>query len=439
MKHIITLLSILLLSGILQAQDFNSAKLDSFLNLLESKKKGMGSLTISKNGQEIYQKAFGSIDIENNIPANDSTKYRIGSITKTFTATIIMQMVEEKKLSLDTRLSKYYPSIPLAEDISIEHLLRHSSGIYSITDAPDYLEWAEKAHTPDQLIEKITKGKRTFDPGEYAKYSNSNYILLSLIAEKIDGKSFADILQARICQPLKLNNTYFGGPINTDNNEALSYLTYNEWELASETDLSIPLGAGAIVSTPRDLNHFFNQLFTGEMVSTSSLEAMQTMVRDHGIGLFEFPFGEKKFLGHNGAIDGFQSNSAYYKTDSLCVSYISNGLSIPFNDVLIGVLSIYYDQEYPLPTFEILYEVDENDIPSYLGTYKAESLPLTIIITNKGKILIAEVAGQPSFGLEAIDKHLFAFDRAKLKIQFKPEENQMTLMQDKGIFTLTKE
>ena len=155
---------------------FNRAKMDSLFAKIDQEKQGMGSIAITKNGELEYQNTFGYADIAEDIPANTTTTYRIGSISKTFTSAIIMQLVEEGKLTLDTKLSEYFPRVSNADRITIEQMLRHRSGLFNFTSAKDYTKWMEKPKSRDELIQEVIDNGTVFEPGEKAEYSNTNYL-----------------------------------------------------------------------------------------------------------------------------------------------------------------------------------------------------------------------------------------------------------------------
>ena len=263
MKNKLILLFLLSLPCLLTAQNFDKARLDEYFETLADNNKFMGSVAVAHNGNIIYQKAIGFADAENKKKADTKTKYRIGSITKTFTATLVMKAVEENKLKLNETLEKYYPQIKNADSITIEHLLSHRSGIHSFTNDEEYDEWNEQAKTEKELIEIIAKGESVFEPGSKAEYSNPNYILLSFILQKIYKKTYADLLKEKITKPLGLSDTYFGSAVNVTKNEANSYRYNSTWEKETETHTSIPMGAGGIVSTATDLVKFAYALFSG--------------------------------------------------------------------------------------------------------------------------------------------------------------------------------
>ena len=435
-KIAITLALFLLIFGI-NAQTFDKAKMDSLFKRIESNEKGMGSISIFKNNNEIYQNSFGFADIENKIRSSKKTKYRIGSVSKTFTATIIMQLIDEKKLSLYTKLADFYPEVPNAKKITIEQLLRHRSGLYNFTNSKDYQNWMEKPHSKSEVLKIFIENGIVFKPNEKAEYSNTNYVLLSYIAEKIEHKEYSEILKKRIIDPCRLKNTYYGGKINTAENEALSYTKIYSWNLSTETDMSVPVGAGGIVSNSTDLNIFYNHLFNVKLVSDNSLNEMKKIVDGYGIGMF--PLFDKKGFGHTGGIDGFQSKVTYFPEDSVFIAYTSNGVAMPMNEIQLGALNIYYGKEYILPEFKLGMKLKSEDLDQYLGVYSSSSNPLKITISKDSTVLIAQATGQPSFPLEAYELHKFKFDQAMLKFEFVPKENKMILKQGGGEFELIRD
>ncbi|MBE9509244.1 MAG: beta-lactamase family protein, partial [Bacteroidetes bacterium] len=265
----------------------------------------------------------------------------------------------------------------------------------------------------------------------------TNYVLLSYIAEKIEQKEYSEILNKRIIDPCHLKNTYYGGKINTAKNEALSYTITYSWNLSTETDMSIPAGAGGIVSNPTDLNIFYNHLFTGKLVSNNSLQEMKKIIDGYGIGMFQLFAG--KAYGHTGGIDGFQTTASYFPKDSTLITYISNGVVMPKREITVGALKIFYNEEYTLPEFKPGLKLKSEDLDQYLGVYCSSTNPLKITISKDSTVLIAQATGQPSFSLEAYELHKFKFDQAMLKLEFMPEENKMILKQGGGEFELIRE
>ena len=439
MKEILNLFFIFFCVATLTAQKFDVEKMDSLFTAVEENNKGMGSFSLFKDGEEVYQNSIGYASVQQKINAKADTKYRIGSISKTFTASIIMQLVEEEKLQLDTKLSRFYPRLPNAEKISIEDLLRHQSGLFNFTNAEDYKSYMEQPKTKEQLLEIIGSQKAVFEPGAKNEYSSTNYVLLSFIAEDITHKDYSQILMDRIVKPLELKNTYYGRKINTANAEAQSYKKEKGWILSTETDMSIPKGAGAVVSTSTDLNIFFTALFNGKVVQPKSLEKMKTMRNGYGMGLFAYPFNGKTLYGHTGGIDGFASMAAYDLEEKLAVAYISNATDFPTNDILIGALSIYFGRDYSIPRFDKILSISAEELQKFTGTYGSETFPLKVKIFLENGDLKGQATGQPSFPLEAYEPNMFQFTRAGLKLEFTPEEDKMLLLQNGGSYELHRE
>ena len=402
------------------------------MDVLAEKNKAMGSLTLSKNGVVVYSRAIGYSDTSGNEkhPATNQTKYRIGSISKMFTATMVFQLIEDGKLSLTTTLDKYFPQLQNAKTITISNLLNHRSGIHNFTDDPAYPTWMTQPKTQDEMLAIISKGGIDFQPNEKFSYSNSNYVILGYIIEKVSKQSYPDYLSKTITSKIGLSNTYVGAKIDTKKSEGYSYRFSNNWEQAPETDMSIPGGAGAIVSTPTDLVKFIEALFSLKLVSNTSLSQMKTLTEGFGMGMFQIPFYEKRAYGHNGGIDGFASNLAYFPEDSLSIAYCTNGQAYPMNNILIGVLSIYFNKPYPIPTFNTTpVSLKTEELDKYLGVYSSKQIPLKITVTKDNTTLIAQATGQSSFPLEATGKDKFQFDPAGIIMDFNPDKKEMTLNQ----------
>jgi CubicO group peptidase (beta-lactamase class C family) len=447
MNHItLNLLTTTLLIGLsfgtTSSQSFNKPKLDSLMNVLAERNQAMGSLTLSKNGTVVYSRAIGYsfVSGDEKLPATNQTKYRVGSITKMFTATMIFQLIEDGKLTLTATVDKYFPQLPNAHKITISNLLDHRSGLHNFTADPEYLNWMTQSKTHDDMLAIISKSPVDFQPNEKFSYSNSNYVVLGYIIEKVSKQSYSKYLSTRIISKIGLTNTYVGTRTDTKKNESFSYRFSNSWEQGPETDLSIPAGAGAIVSTPTDLTKFIESLFSLKLVSNSSLMQMKTMTDGYGMGMFQIPFHEKISYGHNGGIDGFLSTLAYFPEDSLTVAYCTNGQVYPMNDILVGVFSIYFNKPYFIPTFTPpSISLRTEDLDKYLGVYSSTQIPLKFTITKNDTTLISQATGQSTLPLEATEKDKFKFDLIGIKMEFNPDKNEMTVKQGGQTVLFTKE
>ena len=437
-KRILTASLLLIFAQIGFSQNFDKNKLDNYFNALEQNIKFMGSVAISKNGEIIYTKSIGLADVENSLKATEKTKYRIGSISKSFTAVLTLKAVENKKLDLNQTIDKWFPAITNAKKITIKQLLSHRSGIHNFTNDADYLTYNTQPKTEKEMVAIIAKGNSEFEPDSKAEYSNSNYVLLTYILEKTFKKSFSDLLQEHIVKPIGLTSTYVFGRINPSKNECKSYKFTGTWKLETKTDYTIPLGAGAITSTPSDLTKFADALFGGKLLKSESLEIMKTIKDGYGIGLFQIPFYKSIGYGHTGGIDGFSSVYAHFPDDKISYALISNGTNFKNNDITIAVLSAVYGKPYEIPVFTT-FKLTSEDLDKYLGTYASKQIPLKITITKEGNTLIAQGTGQPAFSIEATEKDKFKFDQAGAKFEFNPTEKTMILFQGGGQVNFTKE
>lgn len=408
MRKLFSLFALLIVFGV-SAQDFDSAKMDSYLDSLASHDKAMVSVAIMEKGEPVYQKAVGFADVNAKQQATTNTLYRVGSITKVFTAVMIFQLIEEGKLSLNTTLDTFYPNIKNASTITISMLLRHRSGIANFTDLPVFRSYMTQAKTQSDMVKMLSALDSDFTPGSSAKYSNSGYLLLGYIIESITGDSYDKQLQQRITSKLGLTHTVFGTKTDsvTKADLAKSY-TYQatNWLPASNTHLSVPHGAGAIVATPSDVTAFFSGLFAGKLISDTSLSEMKTIEDGLGAGLFQFPFYDKTAYGHNGIIDGFSAQASYFEKDGVAFAIVANGLNYSLNDISIAMLSLFFGREYALPDFTARpVSLPTSQLHQYKGTYASQQLPLKITITVKGDQLIAQATGK-ALGLSHLTPNL---------------------------------
>ncbi|MFD2598461.1 serine hydrolase domain-containing protein [Sphingobacterium corticis] len=420
------------------SQQIDTSSLNTLFDSLEVHQKFMGNVAVSKNGQILYARSVGYADVESSLRGEELTKYRIGSISKTFTAVLIMKAVEQGKVELDQTISSFFPTITNADSITIRQLLSHRSGIHSFTDDPSYPSWLSKPKSESELIKIIEDGGSDFKPNSKFSYSNSNYVLLTFILQSVFKKPYGELVKEYITNPLDLNDTYLGGKINVANRESKSYRFANGWKQETETDMSIPLGAGAIVSTATDLTKFADALFAGELLSKESLTAMSEMVQSYGLGLIRLPYAGKVGLGHTGGIDGFSSLLVNFPDEKISYALVSNGDN--FGNKLISevVLSVVFGKNYDMPSFSN-YVYDPADLDQYVGNYSSKDMPLKISITQKEGVLYAQATGQSAFPLDGKAKDEFKFDMAGIVLKFEPTDGAFVLVQNGRTYRFEKD
>lgn len=409
-------------------------KLDEYLTFITKEQKFMGGVTLAENGKVVFTKNYGFENLEQNISANANTLYKIGSITKTFTAVLVLKLIEEQRLTLDTKLSTFYKDITNSDKISINDLLHHTSGIYNYTSDSLFLKSMQKKHSKTELLNLFSNKKAVFEPGTKLEYSNSNYILLGYIIEDITKMSYQRNVETKIINRLKLKNTSFAPKTNI----AKSYLIENEKFVPStDWDMCVAFSAGGLYSTSSDLIIFMNALANKKLVNEMSLESMKKIDKGMGKGLFTFPFGDRIFYGHNGGIESFVSNLAHNFKDGTSISVLSNAItSYEFNEVMIGILSYHYKMPFQIPDFKEV-KIDENKVKKYLGTYKSSQIPLKINIFYENNKLKAQATSQGAFELSYLENETYFFAPAKIEIEFK--ENSFILKQSGNKINFEKE
>jgi D-alanyl-D-alanine carboxypeptidase len=362
-----------------------------------------------------------------------------------FTASMILQLVEEKKLKLTDTLDKFFPQIANSNKITIQQILSHRSGIHDSVIDPK-LRPASKTEpvTREELLAIVAKGTPDFEPDTKALYSNSGYFLLGMILEKVTGKSYEENLKKRITSKIGLRDTYTAtGNIDVSKNEALTYMNLGDgWKPVPETHPSNLFGSGAIISTPYDLVKFIEALFDGTIVSKQSLELMRTMRDREGIGMEPFIWDGKTFYGHTGGADNYGAWLAYMPDERLAVAYTTNAKVYPVKDIVAGVVDIYYNKPFQVPTFQSV-AVSTEILDKYVGVYSTAATPAKAKITREGTTLFFQPPGaQTAVPLEATARDKFKIDNGTatgIVIEFDVAKDQMTVKRGGGERVFTKE
>ncbi|MFN8420459.1 MAG: serine hydrolase domain-containing protein [Anaerolineae bacterium] len=305
-----------------------SAKIDEFLTKLTESNTFSGSVLIARGDEVIFSKGYGYAVREFAIPNTPQTLYRIASLTKQFTGMAILQLQEAGKLTVHDSICAYVEGCPEAwKAIIIEQLLTHSSGIPDYGGLADFQQTTAFPITPIALIKRFINEPLHFQPGEGWEYSNSNYILLGAIIAKVSGVSYQVYLRQQMTEPLGLESTVYDNNLKVIPNRAVGYRTKNE--LAAYLDMSIPYAAGALLSSVEDLHHWTRALFTGKVVSQTSLDAMIAAAVAIPDDPFHASYGygisiEADRFSHGGSINGFRSELDYYPEGEITVVVLCN-------------------------------------------------------------------------------------------------------------------
>ena len=426
------------------AQPSYKAKLDQYFDRLAEKNKAMGTLVIAKDGNVVYSKSigYGQIGETAKRPLTTTSRYRIASITKMYTAVMILQLVEEGKLKLTDTLAKFFPQIQNAGKITIAQILEHRSGIHDALIDPNLRNRPKTdSITREELVNIIAKGKSDFEPGTKHGYSNSGYALLGLIVEKLSGMPYAEALRNRINSKIGATDTYIAtGNIDINKNESLTYRLSDGWKQEPETHPSNLFGAGSIVSTPNDMAKFIHALFQLKLISQENLTLMRTIKDRDGIGMEPFLWAGKTFYGHTGGGDNYGSWLAYLPEEKLAVAYTTNAKVLPVGDIMKSILDIYYDKPFEIPSFESIV-VSTEILDQYVGVYSTTEAPVKFTVTRNGtKLYIQPPGGQAAAPLEATAQDKFKLEGQNgVSFEFDAAKKQMIVKRPQGERLFTKD
>jgi|AntRauTorckE5430_2_1112549.scaffolds.fasta_scaffold00356_7 D-alanyl-D-alanine carboxypeptidase len=442
MKRLLPLALLILLSTGVRAQSPLDVKiLDAYFDSLAHYDQAMGTVSIFLGDEERYTRSVGYSDKALSVAATPDHVYRVGSITKTFTAVIVHGLAMDGKLSLDDKLAQYYPELPNADQITLDQMLRHQSGLHNYTATEDVEQWIDQLQTPQQHLARIKKGGSDFLPGEGVSYSNSNFLLLGYIAERVSGQSYAQLLRDYVLTPCNLENTYVGtNDISADRGEVVSFSWDGQaWQPATLWDMSNAGAAGNISSTVNDLGRFYRKVVRGQLLPEAQTKQMLSMRDGLGQGLLTAPFGTAAGYGHNGGIEGFSTMALHFPEQDITIVYLSNGVRLPLNDVLLAGLSVAFGQPLEIPDLRPTPSMEEAVAQQYVGHYTNEIFPLDIDISFANGRLVCQATGQGAFPLSPTEAHTFVFPAASLTLIFTPAEGKMQLLQMGNDFTFLRQ
>lgn len=319
-------LVLFLVPALATAQDV--ARMDQIVTTRVDDNSFMGTVLVARGDQVLLSKGYGFANLEWNVPNTPSTRFRLGSITKQFTAAAIVLLAERGQLAFEDPVKKHWPDAPPAwEAITVFHLLTHTSGIPSFTNYPDYMqEWKYHESPPEKSLEHVRGKPLDFAPGERMSYNNSGYVLLGLLIERVSGQTYADFLRDNIFEPLGMNDSGYDLNATIIANRAAGYSRSPEGvRNAPYVDMTIPHGAGALYSTTEDLLKWTRGVFGGKLVSVASLEKMTTPFKnDYAFGLVVNNAGDRKTIMHGGSIEGFNTELRYYPDSKITVVVLAN-------------------------------------------------------------------------------------------------------------------
>ncbi len=416
-------LTVILISSAASAQ---TDKIDHYVKSEMEKQKIPGlSIAVVKNGEIAKAAGYGLANVELKVAASPETIFQSGSIGKQFTATLVMMLVEEGKMSLSDHISKYIPDAPaIWKDITIRHLLTHTSGISNglynqINMRQDYTE--------DELVKKIASIPLDFQPGEKWSYSNPGYVMLGILIHKATGKFYGDVLGEKIFTPLGMNTARIINEADIIPNRAAGYRSVKgEWKNQQWVSPALNTTAdGSLYLTVLDMARWDAALYTEKLLKKSSLDLMWTPTRlnsgktqNYGFG---WAFGDvngRRLIEHGGAWQGFTTHIARYVDDKLTVIVLTNLAGANPGRIAHSVAGLYNAALQPAERKEI--KVDPKILDEYTGEYQLAP-NFTITVTREGDKLMGQATGQPRFEI---------FAESQTKFFLKAVDAQVTFVRD---------
>ncbi len=433
MKRNNLLLSLLIVSlcfcqtGTLSAQQNDvQQKVDEYIDAYVQMNQFSGSILIARNGHILVSKGYGYANYEFNIENTPQTKFRIGSLTKGFTALSIMQLVEHNKLSLEDKLIKFISDYPFGNEITIRNLLTMTSGIPNHTEFEDFNKKRRVFHyTLLQTIETFKNKPLDFNPGERFEYSNSNYILLGYIIEQVSKMSYAEYVKQNIFEPLKMKSSGFERPEKIIKNMAHGYyFKNNEIENARFRDMSNAHASGALYSTIGNLYKWDRALYTEKLINKESIETIFTPFKDnYAFGWGVIDVFNHKMISHSGEIDGFTSNISRFIDDDICIIILSNFEHTPISRINKDLISIIFGKEYKIPDVVKTINLPDNILRSYIGEYELKH-GFVFTITFSDGSLFCQPTGQQKLELLPLSESEFILKEVEAKISFVKNSSQ---------------
>ncbi|MGB8190349.1 MAG: serine hydrolase [Chitinophagaceae bacterium] len=418
MKNLFLFIATALCTGSVSAQEL-SAKLEEYMQARVKQNKFNGVVLVAKDGKVLLHKGYGWRDAQKRIPHDEQSIFQIGSITKQFTATIVLYLQERGKLNVQDKLSKYIPDYPQGDKIAIHHLLTHTSGIFNYTNNSSFMNTeVTKPIAIEKLVDVFRDKPLDFEPGSKFSYSNSGYILLGYIIQKVSGKSYEQMVREVIFHPLQMQQSGFDFTALNSAGKSIGYLALNTDTVVSRiVDSSVSYAAGAIYSTAGDLYKWHKGLYTEKTIKQSSfVQAYTPFKNKYGYGWGIDTLNGKRVISHNGGIFGFVSDMWRVPADSACIIILSNRPD-ELNVITRNLFAIIYNQPYEIPRERKIIEVPESTLQQYVGEYELSPTFKVSVTLENGK-LRTQATNQQKIDLFAERENFFFMKVVNAQVEF---------------------
>ncbi len=383
------------------------AEIDAYLEAHRDTGRFMGSVLVIRGDEVLFSEGYGMANLEHNIRNMPQTKFRIGSTTKQFTAAAILQLQEAGKLGVEAPVSTYLPEYPDGEQITIHQLLNHTAGVPDYTSFPDFLDTVRQPTTLEELVARFKDEPLEFTPGERYSYSNSGYVLLTQIIERVSGQTYTDYVREHIFEPLSMADSGYDSHEAVLANRASGYdFTGDDYVNAAFVDMTFAVGAGGLYSTAEDLYKWNQALETDTFLSAPSLAAMfaPTIVVDesadppsyYGYGWEMTEHLGRRLIWHVGRLAGFVMMTARYPDEEVVVIVLSNVGTASPDIIAQDMAAIVFGEPYELPKERRIIQVDPTTNQAYVGRYELRP-DFILTVTLEGGRLFVQGTGQPKF------------------------------------------
>jgi len=415
-------------SNINAQNDSITQKLDEYLQAANKVNKFNGNALIVQQGEVLLQKSYGYKNFATHVLNDSNTIFQIGSVTKQFTATVILKLQEEGKLSVQDKLSKYFPQFKYANKITLENLLTHTSGIYNYTNDIDEADSAIVCNPADKqlALDLIFKHNLDFKPGTQFRYCNSGYYLLGMIIEKVTGKSYEQNVRDIIFTPLQMTHSLFDFKHSADTNIATGYQTLND-SIQKEAsawrwDSTVSYAAGAIWSTTGDMHKWAQAIADKKILAAESWKAMLTPHLDkYGYGVYIDSVFNKQTISHGGGLAGFITYLCYYPGEDVTVILLNNEgwFGEALNGISTDLSAIIFHKSYELMSDHVSIKLPDVVLKKYIGQYDFDKKHHAYItLENEQLQLEAPQGGLPKSPLFAEDETNFYLKIINARIEF---------------------
>lgn len=398
-------------------------KAEQLMTAYSSQNKFSGSVLIAVKDQIIFNKAYGYANREKETLNTTETEFRAASLTKMFTAVLMLHLVNEKKLSLHDPVSKYVPGIDASGKVTIRHLLSHTSGLKGSTGSASSLE---------DMIKNYKAEKMGFEPGTAFEYNNFNFMLLSFIAQKITHRKFDDLVQQRVFRKTGMLHSGIDYPKRISPAKALGYVTdpaTNKWVVTGEDgSIAAASGAGAMYTTTGDLYKWSKAMGSLKRLPKKLWKEIFTPVQPaYGLGMMLGDSSTHFRRGHTGSIPGFIADFVFFPKDSITIIYLSNYQDLDGRKLESNLASIVFNEPYELPTRKKEITLSKEVLEEYTGVYEMrEGVQITVAL--QGNALMATAPGGDIVELTPEAKDHFFLKGPEINVWFRRENNSIVSM-----------